>query len=331
MKDGEDRSVSRRDLFRNLGTAVAVTLRGGKEKGTGPGDRAPRRADVAGSVPAQSAESVLRRRIPSSGEEIPAVGLGTWQTFDVGENEDSRAPLRDVLAAFVRLGGSVVDSSPMYGRSEAVLGEITAGLGLRPRLFLATKVWTRGHDDGIRQMQRSLELLRAERIELMQIHNLLDASTHLETLAGWKRDGRVKYVGVTHYRPEAYGELERAITANSVDFLQLNYSMAERDAERRLLDVAADRGVAVLVNRPFAGSALFSRVRGKTVPAWAAGFGARSWAQFFLKWILSHPAVTCAIPATSDPRHLEDNMDAIRGRLPDPAERTRMTEAFDSL
>ncbi|MGD8277877.1 MAG: aldo/keto reductase [Gemmatimonadota bacterium] len=330
MKD-DDKGVSRRDLFRNLGAAMAVTIRGGAEPGTGPAERAPKRADVPGSVPTRSQDTVLRRRIPSSGEEIPAVGLGTWRTFDVGDGEESRAPLRDVLSGFTRLGGSVIDSSPMYGRSEAVLGELTAELGLRPRLFLATKVWTRGRDDGVREMQRSLELLRSERIELMQVHNLVDAGTHLETLAGWKHDGRVRYIGVTHYRAEAYAELERALTANSVDFVQLNYSLGERDAERRLLDVAADRGVAVLVNRPFTGSALFSRVRGRTVPAWAAEFGARSWAQFFLKWILSHPAVSCAIPATSDPHHLEDNMGALRGRLPDPAERVRMTESFDSL
>jgi aryl-alcohol dehydrogenase-like predicted oxidoreductase len=331
MKSGDDGSVSRRALFRNLGSAVAATLRGGAEPGTGPADRAPKRAAAPGSVPARTQDSVLRRRVPSSGEQIPAVGLGTWQTFDVGEGDASRGPLRDVLSAFSRLGGSVIDSSPMYGRSEAVVGDLTADLGLRPHLFLATKVWTRGREDGIRQMQRSFELLRAERLELMQVHNLVDASIHLETLAGWKRDGRVRHVGVTHYRAEAYGELEQAITTNRVDFVQLNYSLAERDAERRLLDVAADRGSAVLVNRPFAGGALFARARGKPVPGWAAEFGVRSWAQFFLKWILSHPAVTCVIPATADPRHLEDNMYALRGRLPDAAERARLTETFDSL
>jgi diketogulonate reductase-like aldo/keto reductase len=286
---------------------------------------------AAGSGPAGPQDPVLHRRIPSSGEEIPAIGLGTWQTFDVGEGGESRAPLRDVLSAFVRLGGSVVDSSPMYGRSEAVLGDLTAELALRSRLFLATKVWTRGRDEGIRQMQRSIELLRADRIELLQVHNLVDVATHLETLAGWKRDGRIRYVGVTHYRAAAYPELERALTAHTVDFVQLNYSLAERDAERRLLDVAADQGVAVLVNRPFAGSAMFSRVRERPVPDWTAEFGARTWAQFFLKWIVSHPAVSCAIPATSDPRHLEDNMGALRGRLPDTAERKRMTDTFDSL
>jgi len=180
-------------------------------------------------------------------------------------------------------------------------------------------------------MRRSLELLRADRVDLMQVHNLVDVATQLETLAGCKRDGLVRYIGVTHYRADAYADLERALAAERVDFVQLNYSLAERDAERRLLDVAADRGVAVLVNRPFAGSALFSRVHDRKVPEWAAEFGARSWAQYFLKWILAHPSVSCAIPATSDPRHLEDNMGALRGRLPDAAERKRMADTIDSL
>jgi len=265
----------------------------------------------------------ILRAIPSSKETVPVIGLGTWQTFDVGDGA-AREPLRHVLRRFVELGGRVVDSSPMYGRAESVVGDLAAELGLRDTLFLATKVWTSSRDAGIAQMEESLRRLRTPRLDLMQVHNLVDWRTHLRTLAEWKRAGRVRHLGVTHYTASAYAELEQVLNTEPLDFVQLNYSVVEREAERRLLPLAADRGVAVLVNRPFAEGAVFRRIRGQTVPAWAAEAGCRSWAQLFLKWIVAHPAVTCVIPATSRPEHLEDNMEAGAGPLPDTALRARI-------
>ncbi len=272
-------------------------------------------------------DSLLERPIPSTGERIPVLGLGTWQTFDVGTAESERAPLRSVLTRFVELGGRVVDSSPMYGRAEQVVGDIATETGAHDRLFLATKVWTRGRTEGSRQMAQSLQRLRAERIDLMQVHNLLDARTHLATLSAWKREGRVRYVGVTHYTASAHDDLERAIRDHAPDFIQVNLSVAERQAEQRLLPLAADRGVAVIINRPFAEGSLFRRVRGRALPAWAAELECSSWAQLFLKFVLGHTAVTVAIPATSNPRHLEDNMAAGLGRMPDATERERIARA----
>jgi len=271
----------------------------------------------------------LVSEIPSSGETVPFVGLGTWQTFDVADAA-ARGPIRNVLRRFVELGGRVVDSSPMYGAAEAAVGDLAAELGVRDTLFVATKVWTSGRAAGIAQMERSLQRLRGKRLDLMQVHNLVDASTHLRTLREWKAAGRVRYVGVTHYTASAYDELERVMRSEPLDFVQLNYSLAEREAEARLLPLARDRRIAVLVNRPFAEGALFSRVRGRAVPAWAADFDCQSWAQLFLKWILAHPAVTCVIPATSRPEHLEDNMKAGVGRLPDAAARERIAALLDA-
>jgi diketogulonate reductase-like aldo/keto reductase len=279
-------------------------------------------AAAAGGAGNAQGASILRA-IPSSRETLPVIGLGTWQTFDVGAGA-AREPVRQVLRRFVELGGRVVDSSPMYGRAESVVGDLAGELALRDRLFVATKVWTSGRDAGMAQMEESLRRLRAARLDLMQVHNLVDWQTHLRTLADWKRAGRVRYVGVTHYTAGAYGELEQVMKSAPLDFVQLNYSVVEREAERRLLPLAADRGLAVLVNRPFAEGALFRRVRGQTLPAWAAEAGCRSWAQLFLKWIVAHPAVTCVIPATSRPEHLEDNMQAGMGPLPDRAVRDRI-------
>ncbi len=266
----------------------------------------------------------LQRPIPRTGELLPVIGLGTWQTFDVGRAESSRAPLREVLREFVRLSGSVVDSSPMYGESESVVGDLAAGLGVHKQLFLATKVWTTGRDAGIRQMEQSLRRLRAQRMDLMQVHNLVDWRMHLATLRRWKEQGKVRYIGVTHYTEGAYDELARVLETEELDFVQLNYSIAERAAERRMLPLAAERRLAVLVNRPFAQSGLFGKVRGKPLPPWAAEIGCASWAQFFLKFVISHPAVTCAIPATSKVRHLVDNMEAGVAPLPDAPMRQRM-------
>lgn len=273
--------------------------------------------------------ALLRRRIPSSGELIAAVGLGTYDSFDV---VDSASPaLEQVLARFVALGGAMVDSSPMYGNSESVVGDLAAKLGLRDRLFLATKVWTRGHGEGIRQMETSLTRLRTRHLELMQVHNLVDWQVHLPTLREWKQLGRLRYLGVTHYHESAYRELEAVLRAEKPDFVQINYSLAERDAEMRLLPLAQDLGIAVIINRPFAKASLFSQVRGKPLPAWAAEFDCASWAQFFLKYILAEPAVTCVIPATGKVHHLEDNLAAGHGRLPDARQRARMAATLERI
>jgi diketogulonate reductase-like aldo/keto reductase len=271
-----------------------------------------------------AASPVLSRPIPVSGEMIPVVGLGTWRVFDVGGAQAERAPLKDVLKSLLELGGRVVDSSPMYGTAESVVGDLAAELAIADKLFLATKVWTSGREAGVAQMEQSLRRLRAQRLDLIQIHNLLDWRTHLRTLREWKAAGRIRYLGVTHYTSSAYDELERVLRAETLDFVQVNYSLGEREAERRILPLARDRGVAVLANRPFAEGGLFQRVRAQAVPPWAAEFGCDSWAQFFLKWILANPAVTCAIPGTSRPQHLTDNLKAAVGTLPDAAMRDRM-------
>jgi diketogulonate reductase-like aldo/keto reductase len=273
----------------------------------------------------------MTKRIPASGEELPAIGIGTWQTFDVRGDSAARAPLREVLKAFSEAGGRVVDSSPMYGAAESVVGELSAELGLRERLFMATKVWTRGRDEGIRQMEESFRRMRVERMDLMQVHNLVDVEAHTRTLQDWKAEKRIRYMGITHYTASAYAEVERWLKTEQYDFLQINYSLGERDAERRLLPLAQEKKVAVIANRPFAEGALFSRVKGKPLPPWAAELGIESWAQYFLKWIVSHPALTCAIPGTGRPEHIRDNVAAGFGALPDAAARKKMTDYFDSL
>jgi diketogulonate reductase-like aldo/keto reductase len=274
---------------------------------------------------------LVTRRVPSTGEELPAIGLGTWQVFDVGDDAAARVPLREVVAGFANAGGKMIDSSPMYGSAEAVAGDLVAGLGLRARLFIATKVWTRGREEGIREMEASFRRLRVTQMDLMQVHNLLDADTHLATLAGWKAAGRVRYVGITHYTAAAHTEVERQLKARKVDFLQINYSLAEREAERRLLPWCRDNGVAVIANRPFAEGAMFRRAQGRPLPAWAGEIGVASWAQFFLKWIVAHPAITCAIPGTGKPEHIADNVAAGLGALPDAAMRKRMADHYESL
>ena len=275
--------------------------------------------------------SGLRRPIPRSGELLPAVGLGTWQTFDVGPRAPERAELKEVLRLFVDSGGSVIDSSPMYGEAERVVGDLAGELGIRQRLFLATKVWTSGREAGIRQMENSLKLMRAPRLDLIQVHNLLDVATHLKTLREWKTAGRIRYLGITHYYAGAYPELERLVQTRAYDFVQFNFSMAEREAEARLLPLCAETGTAVIVNRPFAHASLFGRVKGKDLPPWTAEFDCTSWAQFFLKYILGHPAVTCVIPGTGRVAHLQDNLQAGIGQLPDAATRRRMVEYLERL
>jgi diketogulonate reductase-like aldo/keto reductase len=270
-------------------------------------------------------------KIPKTGEALPAIGLGTWQTFDVGPGAAERAGPREVLKLFADHGGRVIDSSPMYGAAETVVGDLTAELDLGRQMFLATKVWTTGRDDGIRQMETSFRRLRTRRMDLMQIHNLLDWKTHIRTLRDWKAHGRVRYIGITHYTESAYDTLAQVMATEDIDFVQFNYSIISRAAERRLLPLAQDRQIAVLVNKPFETAGLFDKVRGRELPTWAAEFDCRSWAQYFLKFILGHPAVTCAIPATRKPTHLLDNMQAGLGRLPDAATRERMAEYLRQL
>ena len=271
-----------------------------------------------------ASEAVATRRIPSTGELLPVLGLGTWQTFDVGTEAAGRAPLENVLREFAALGGKLIDSSPMYGRSEEVAGDLIATLGLRNKLFIATKVWISGKAAGIAQMQDSMKKLKVRRLELLQVHNLLDVETHLRTLAKWKREGQVRYIGVTHYTPSAYDAVAKVISTHQVDFLQINYSVGEREAEQRLLPLARERGIAVIINRPFAGGELFRRLRSTPLPSWAAEIDCMSWAQLMLKFVISHPSVTCAIPATARIEHLRDNMGAGLGRMPDEKMRARI-------
>ena len=248
-------------------------------------------AAAAAATPALAQKRMTTKPIPSTGEALPVIGLGTWQTFDVGSDAAARARLRETLAL---LHGNLVDSSPMYGSSETVAGDLIAERGMRDKLFVATKVWTTGREEGIRQMETSLKRLRVEGMDLMQVHNLADVATHTETLQEWKQKKRIRYIGITHYTSSAYAEVERWLKTKQYDFLQINYSLGERESENLLLPLAQELKVAVIANRPFAEGALFRRVKGKPLPPWAAQLGIASWAQYFLKWIVSHPAVTCA-------------------------------------
>ncbi len=276
---------------------------------------------------------VTKRKIARTGEALPVVGLGTWQAFDIAGDTAAIAEAQEALRVFVQLGGALIDSSPMYGSAEAVVGDLAAALSIHAKLFVATKVWTSGRDAGIKQMESSFKKLQIDRkgsLDLMQVHNLVDTGEHLATLRAWKREGRVRYLGVTHYNASAHDALARVLESESVDFMQVNYSIAEPAADRRLLDVAAATGTAVIVNRPFAEGAMFGRIKGKPLPGFAQELGCTSWAQLFLKWICGHPAVTCAIPGTRNPKHVTDNLGAAVGPLPDLAMRNRIRDAFNA-
>lgn len=272
---------------------------------------------------------MLTRPIPSTGEALPVIGLGTWQTFDVGTAPSERAPLAEVLRRFLASGARLIDSSPMYGRAEEVTGDLLDSLGALKPPFLASKVWTTGSSEGLAQLRDSVQRMGRGRMDLMQVHNLVDWRTHLPVLREWKAAGRIRYVGVTHYSRSAFDELERFIREEKLDFVQLPYSLSQRDAEKRLLPAAAEHGVAVLVMQPFASGSLFQRVRGRALPEWAAEFDCTSWAQFFLKFILGHPAVHCPLPATRKPDHVADNLRAGFGRLPDEKQRARMVRVLE--
>jgi diketogulonate reductase-like aldo/keto reductase len=260
------------------------------------------------------------RAIPKSGEEIPVVGLGTWQTFDVDDSERARAPLAATLDRFAAAGGRVIDTSPMYGRAEEVVGALREHV---PNAFLATKVWTEGRERGIEQMERSMRRMRADVIDLMQIHNLLDWRTHLRTLRDWKRDGRIRYLGITHYTRASFGDLASIMRSEEIDFVQLPFSLALPDAADHLLPLAADRGIAVVVNRPFEEGALFKRARSIAIPEWTE---CETWSELALRWIVSHPEVTCVIPATRNPEHVAENMRAGSTRSFDARERKLLRE-----
>ncbi|MEO8438964.1 MAG: aldo/keto reductase [Spartobacteria bacterium] len=272
-------------------------------------------------------KSLVLRAIPSTGEKLPVIGLGSAVTFDV-RGAAAEAAVREVMTVFVGLGGKLIDTSPAYGNAESLIGALAYKAGLTKSLFFATKVWTRSKPEAIAQMERSLQRFRTRTIDLVQVHNLADVDREMGALNEFKAKGKIRYTGMTHSERKGHGEMERAMKANKPDFIQINYSLMDRAAAQRLLPLARDMGMGVIINRPFGGGGIFQVLAGKKLPAWAAEFDCHSWAQFLLKWIVSHPAVTCVIPATNDPGHLADNMGAGVGRLPDAKERERMASLF---
>jgi len=300
-------TLTRRDLLKLGALAGAGALSGG----------------------AHSATELITRAIPSSGERIPVVGIGT-NRYRTGSDADI-APLRETLKTFAAAGGKLIDTAPIYGSSEVVLGELIAGLGLRKQLFLATKVYARGREAGIEEMNDSFKRLQTDRIDLIQVHNLSDTATQLVAMREGKQAGRYRYVGVTTSQDAQYDDMEAVLKKETLDFVQVDYSIDNRSAAERILPLALERGAAVLINLPLGRARLFSTVRGKPLPAWAAEFDCASWAQFFLKYVIGHPAVTCAIPGTRRPEHVTDNLGAARGRLPDQAMRRKMEQFFEAL
>lgn len=286
-------------------------------------------AGLSSGAGAAASGPLITRRIPSSGEALPVIGLGTSGPFEVGTSAADRAPLKEVLNAFFAAGARLVDTSPMYSTAEGVLGDLLTN-SMHERVFLATKVWTRGESEGVQQMKHSAQVMKHPKLDLIQVHNLLDLETQLKTLRSWKEQGLVRYIGITHYTVGSQADLARVIEREKLDFVQLNYSVTTRNAEDRLLPLAAERGVAVLVNRPFEDGKMFEAVEGRPVPPWAAEIDCTSWGQIFLKYVISHPAVTCVIPATGKLKHLQDNLAAGRGRLPDAKQRALIAQELDT-
>jgi diketogulonate reductase-like aldo/keto reductase len=311
MTQEDENRLRRRRLMQALAGCAAVALAGPKF--------------------ATAAPQAIRKPVPSSGELLPVIGMGSWLTFDVGDNLRARAVRTQVLQAFFDHGGALIDSSPMYGSSQEVIGHALAQVRNKSALFAATKVWILGRGFGIRQMEDARRLWGMPRFDLMQVHNLLDWETHLETLKAWKAEGRVRYIGVTTSHGRRHDEMAQVMQSEPLDFAQFTYNILDREAEQRLLPLAAERGIAVIVNRPFQRGSLFGRVRGKPLPPWATEFDCRNWAQYLLKFVVSHPAVTCAIPATSRVDHMVENMGAGFGRLPDAVTRRRMVAYFERL
>ena len=275
--------------------------------------------------------TMIRRSIPASGEKIPAIGMGTWITFNVGEDPAARARRVEILRTFFEHGGTVIDSSPMYGSAERVVGHCLDRLDAHQTAFAATKVWTPFQWLGVRQMETSEDFWGVDRMDLMQVHNLVDWESHLETLQSWKADGRLRYIGVTTSHGRRHQELAGIMASQPIDCVQFTYNLLDREAEQRLLPMAAERGLAVIINRPFQGGRLFDRFQNRPLPDWAAEFDCQNWAQFFLKFVISHTAVTCAIPATSQVEHMQENMGALYGRLPDQELRRRMVDHIAGL
>ncbi len=275
--------------------------------------------------------TAIKKPVPKTGELIPVIGMGTSRTFDIGNDPRMRAQLAEVLRIFFDQGGAVIDSSPMYGNAEQVTGDLLKSIRNKEALFAATKVWTWGKQEGITQMQRSSQRMGVKVFDLMQIHNLRDWEVQLETLKEWKAQGKVRYIGITTSHGRFHDELEVILDTEPFDFVQLSYNIMNRTVEQRLLPIARERNMATLINRPFARGDLFRSVKGKALPAWANEIDVKSWGQFFLKFVVSHPAATCAIPATSKPHHMLDNMGAGFGRLPDAAMRLKMIRYLESL
>jgi len=303
--------LSRRELLKaGIGVGVSLSL-------------------PSGSVLAQE-RAMIQRKIPSSGESVPVIGIGTSRRYQ-GTTEAERAQLREVLRQFKGLGGKVIDTAPAYGNAETVVGDLVAELGIRDSLFIATKVGAQGRDAGIEQMEQSLKRLRTRKIDLIAVHNLWDTQTQLRTLREWKQAGRIRYVGITTSSDRQYQEFEQTMKTEALDFIQVDYALDNRNADQRILPLAADRGMAVMINLPFGRGHLFKTVQGQKPPPWAGDFDCASWAHFFLKYIVSHPAVTCAIPGTATVEYLIDNLGASRGRLPEPAMRRRMENFIEQL
>jgi len=274
---------------------------------------------------------MMKRKIPSSGELLPVVGLGTWQTFDVGRNVEQRIQLLEVLKEMKSLGGTMIDSSPMYGSSEEVVGDLCQSIKNNDHFFYATKVWTHGKAAGTAQMKASMRKMQRDTMDLMQIHNLTDWKTHIKTLRDWKSEGKIKYFGFTHYTNDSHDLLAKLITQEHPDFVQFNYSINERHAEKRLLDIAKDNGTSVIINRPYDGGSLFRKIKEKELPDWCTELTIESWGQYFLKYILGHEAVNCVIPGTSKVEHVKDNMKSGYGRLPNEKERLKMLRHLQTL
>ena len=300
-------SIKRREAIKLMGCVAATTL-------------------ISPTLFASNSNTIMKRNIPSSGEELPVVGLGTWQTFDVGQNQEQRSELLEVLKEMKSLGGVMIDSSPMYATSEAVVGDLCQNITNNNHFFYATKVWTNGKSAGIKQMNTSMHKMQRTNMDLMQIHNLVDWKTHIKTLRDWKAEGKIRYFGFTHYTNDSHDTLAKLIKQEKPDFVQFNYAINDRNAENNLLNVARDNGTAVIINRPYNGGSLFGLVKGKSLPNWAKDFDITSWGQYFLKYILSHEAVNCVIPGTSKVKHVKDNMQAGYGRLPNTDERKRMVK-----
>jgi aryl-alcohol dehydrogenase-like predicted oxidoreductase len=275
--------------------------------------------------------SWIQRKIPSSGESLPVIGIGTARRYEAVTTEAERAPLREVLRQLKEMGGRVVDTAPSYGTAETVVGDLVAELKIRESLFIATKLGVRGGDAGIEQLEQSFKRLRTPTIDLIAVHNLQDTQTQLRTLRQWKQAGRIRYVGITTSFERQHPEFEQTMRAEALDFIQVDYALDNRKADQRILPLAADRGIGAMINLPFGRGRLFTAVQGKSLPPWAVEFDCSSWAQFFLKYIVSHPAVTCALPGTAKVEYLVDNLGAAQGRLPDAAMRRRMESFIDGL